>query len=432
MAIRRCSYGRVVQAMVHAAAGRCAQSRLPDRSAAEGPDPAMNERRERSRPVDPAVGPDPCRDRRRAGVGLVAVPHAQADAADPCDRGDRGAQRRSRQRRAAAAPAPPPPPPGSRTPPTGADRQREAAQARPSKAARASRRPTQAAGRRAERQGAAADKAAADKAAAEKAEAEKAARRRPRPKGRSRARQRRKRERRPRPRPSARHRSWRSSARAEQERAQREADLRSQLQAEEHLNAVQSSPAQGRVSGADHRAHQPRLDPPAQRARRASNAWCISRRSRAGRSRTCTVAGCNGDEAVRQSVETAAYRASPLPAPPIRHCLTRTSMLPSRPMNELMTRRSMLRSIAALLSRCALALAGAVRRPRPRGPTCRSLITKGVTDPIPIAIVPFARAVPPDGGLRRRRRGSARSGGQRPLSRHAARATCSTTPTRRR
>jgi colicin import membrane protein len=27
------------------------------------------------------------------------------------------------------------------------------------------------------------------------------------------------------------------------------------------------------------------------------------------------VAGCNGDEAVRQSVETAAYRASPLPAP---------------------------------------------------------------------------------------------------------------------
>jgi colicin import membrane protein len=27
------------------------------------------------------------------------------------------------------------------------------------------------------------------------------------------------------------------------------------------------------------------------------------------------VTGCNGDEAVRQSVETAAYGASPLPAP---------------------------------------------------------------------------------------------------------------------
>ena len=27
------------------------------------------------------------------------------------------------------------------------------------------------------------------------------------------------------------------------------------------------------------------------------------------------VTGCNGDESVRQSVETAAYRASPLPAP---------------------------------------------------------------------------------------------------------------------
>ena len=29
-----------------------------------------------------------------------------------------------------------------------------------------------------------------------------------------------------------------------------------------------------------------------------------------------SVEGCNGDEAVRQSVQTAAYRASPLPAPP--------------------------------------------------------------------------------------------------------------------
>jgi hypothetical protein len=28
------------------------------------------------------------------------------------------------------------------------------------------------------------------------------------------------------------------------------------------------------------------------------------------------VGKCNGDEAVRQSIETAAYRASPLPAPP--------------------------------------------------------------------------------------------------------------------
>jgi colicin import membrane protein len=29
-----------------------------------------------------------------------------------------------------------------------------------------------------------------------------------------------------------------------------------------------------------------------------------------------SVEGCNGDDAVRQSVESAAYRASPLPAPP--------------------------------------------------------------------------------------------------------------------
>jgi colicin import membrane protein len=101
---------------------------------------------------------------------------------------------------------------------------------------------------------------------------------------------------------------------ADQERAQREADLRSQLASEEHINAVQSSPAKAEYL--------------ALITARINRAWIRPASARAGV--RCSlhitqipggvithvvVAGCNGDEAVRQSVETAAYRASPLPAP---------------------------------------------------------------------------------------------------------------------
>jgi colicin import membrane protein len=100
----------------------------------------------------------------------------------------------------------------------------------------------------------------------------------------------------------------------EQERAQREADLRSQLASEEHLNAVQSSPAKAEYL--------------ALITARINRAWIRPSSARAGVKCSLhitqipggeithvVVAGCNGDEAVRQSVETAAYRASPLPAP---------------------------------------------------------------------------------------------------------------------
>ncbi len=100
----------------------------------------------------------------------------------------------------------------------------------------------------------------------------------------------------------------------EQERLQREADLRSQMASEEHLNAVQSSPAKAEyLSLITARINHAWIRPPSAR----SGVKCLLHITQipGGEITHVVVAGCNGDEAVRQSVETAAYRASPLPAP---------------------------------------------------------------------------------------------------------------------
>ena len=100
----------------------------------------------------------------------------------------------------------------------------------------------------------------------------------------------------------------------EQERLQREADLRSQMASEEHLNAVQSSPAKAEyLSLITARINRAWIRPPSARA----GVKCSLHITQipGGEITHVVVAGCNGDEAVRQSVETAAYRASPLPAP---------------------------------------------------------------------------------------------------------------------
>ncbi|HEX4025896.1 MAG TPA: cell envelope integrity protein TolA [Steroidobacteraceae bacterium] len=102
---------------------------------------------------------------------------------------------------------------------------------------------------------------------------------------------------------------------AQQAEQQRAADLQQQVQAEEHLDALESSPEKAEYT--------------ALISARISRAWirppsaqpglkCIVRLTQipGGEITHVTVEGCNGDEAVRQSVQTAAYRASPLPAPP--------------------------------------------------------------------------------------------------------------------
>jgi colicin import membrane protein len=102
---------------------------------------------------------------------------------------------------------------------------------------------------------------------------------------------------------------------AEQERAQREADLRTQLQVEEHLDAARTNGAlaqyQALIAARIERAW---IRPPSAHA--GINCQVNITQVPGGEVTAVQVGKCNGDEAVRQSIETAAYRASPLPAPP--------------------------------------------------------------------------------------------------------------------
>jgi colicin import membrane protein len=102
---------------------------------------------------------------------------------------------------------------------------------------------------------------------------------------------------------------------AAKDKAQREAELRDQLAAEERLNAA-------RTGGQEAQYKQLLYA-------RITNAWirppsaqpgvvCVVHVTQVpgGEVTGVTVGTCNGDAAVRESVEAAVYRASPLPAPP--------------------------------------------------------------------------------------------------------------------
>jgi len=99
------------------------------------------------------------------------------------------------------------------------------------------------------------------------------------------------------------------------ERAEEEADLRKSLADEEHLMAARSGGAM--------------LSWTQQIQARIQRAWIRPPSARAGLDCTLYVTqvpggeivsvrlgACNGDQAVRESIEAAAYRASPLPPPP--------------------------------------------------------------------------------------------------------------------
>jgi len=215
----------------------------------------------------------------------------------------------------AAAPAPSaPPPPDNPPPPPAPDEQAleqareqareqaQAAQAARDRAAQERAAQEHAAEERAaqeerdaEAQRAATEKAEAERAAAAKAEAERAA-------AAAKAEAERKAQ------------QLAQQRKLEQERAQREADLRAQLASEEHLNAVQSSPAKAEyLSLITARINRAWIRPSS--ARPGVKCSLHITQIPGGEITHVVVAGCNGDEAVRQSVETAAYRASPLPAP---------------------------------------------------------------------------------------------------------------------
>jgi colicin import membrane protein len=98
-------------------------------------------------------------------------------------------------------------------------------------------------------------------------------------------------------------------------KSEREAELKRQLADEEHVSAVEASPARAQYI--------------ARLASRIQNAWIKPPSARAGLDcvvnitqipggevTSAHVSQCNGDAAARQSIENAVYRASPLPAPP--------------------------------------------------------------------------------------------------------------------
>ena len=101
----------------------------------------------------------------------------------------------------------------------------------------------------------------------------------------------------------------------EKARQESEADLRNSLAAEEHANQVRTSGALaswvGQIAARIQRAW---LRPPSARQGIQCVLHITQAPGRPGIERK--VESCNGDQAVRESIEAAAYRASPLPPPP--------------------------------------------------------------------------------------------------------------------
>ena len=101
----------------------------------------------------------------------------------------------------------------------------------------------------------------------------------------------------------------------EKARQESEADLRNSLAAEEHANQLRNSGALaswvGQIAARMQRAW---LRPPSAR----QGIQCVLHITQApgGQVLSAKVESCNGDQAVRESIEAAAYRASPLPPPP--------------------------------------------------------------------------------------------------------------------
>ena len=92
-------------------------------------------------------------------------------------------------------------------------------------------------------------------------------------------------------------------------------ELHRQLAEEEHVTAVQASPLADRYMASLHnRIQKAWIKPPSARV----GVDCLVEVTQVpgGEVTSARVTQCNGDAAVRQSIENAVYRASPLPDPP--------------------------------------------------------------------------------------------------------------------
>ena len=101
----------------------------------------------------------------------------------------------------------------------------------------------------------------------------------------------------------------------ERAKRDREAELRRQLADEEHVRAVQSGPLRDRyILLLQNKIQRAWIKPPSATA----GLSCLVEVTQVpgGAVTGARVTQCNGDAAVRQSIENAVYRASPLPDPP--------------------------------------------------------------------------------------------------------------------
>ena len=120
--------------------------------------------------------------------------------------------------------------------------------------------------------------------------------------------------------------------RAAEERARqdREAELRKQLADEEHVAAVESGPLRERyIALLRNKIQNAWIKPPSATA----GVDCLVQVTQVpgGEVTGARVTQCNGDAAVRQSIENAVYRASPLPYPPDPALFERNLSLRFRP-----------------------------------------------------------------------------------------------------
>lgn len=199
----------------------------------------------------------------------------------------------------AAAPAPTPPPEDVGPPPPTPDE-------------RAAREQAEQAQRQAEEQKAAQERAAADKAAADEAAAEKAAAQKAAAEKAAAARA-----------AAAKAAADKAAAKAaadrsrqeEEDRREREADLKRSLAAEEHADAARNGAAlaswESMIAAKITRAW---LRPPTAKA--GIDCMLNVTQVPGGEVTQVSIGQCNGDPAVRESIEAAVYRASPLPPPP--------------------------------------------------------------------------------------------------------------------
>ncbi len=120
--------------------------------------------------------------------------------------------------------------------------------------------------------------------------------------------------------------------RAADERAkrEREAELKRQLADEEHREAVESGPLRDKyISLLRNRIQNAWIKPPSATA----GVDCVVEVTQVpgGEVTGARVTQCNGDAAVRQSIENAVYRASPLPDPPDPALFERNLVLRFKP-----------------------------------------------------------------------------------------------------